>query len=571
MKERGIHARFLARSSWQVLTALRPTGCMIALALGVLLAACGSTQSVVTDTGSYGGLTPDGGATPDGGQNHDGGPTATEITVSPTTADVYYGGRLQFAAQVTGSDQRVIWTVLEAGGGTISASGEYVAPGASGTFHVVVQSYADPSKSATATVMVRAPPGPADFVVNFTDVRQTMEGFGAADVWLGALSDAQMDLFFNPNNGIGLSILRMGIAPSGGSLSAWTNATRAAARGAQMWAVPWSPPSGLKDTGSTTTGRLLTAGYDSWATSLANYASSFRANTGINLYALSVQNEPDWDTNGAYDMCLYSDQQMHDFIAVLGPKLAALNPRPKLMAPEPSNWLNLWTNGVDGSIQATLADQVTAGYVDILATHQYANGNAAVPHALPPGKSLWETEQSSFEGFDPSIGNAVRVAQWIHDAIVNGGVSAWHYWWLIGQNADNEGLIGFSRNTTMTKRLYTMGNFSKFVRPGWVRIGTTGTKDGIYGVSAYKNPGTGNFAVVAIINSSAPVTLTLRISNATANSPITPYQTYDDGSADFTISIHGNLEPKASIPVASDGTFSATIPYGVTTFVGTGH
>ena len=75
--------------------------------------------------------------------------------------------------------------------------------------------------------------------------------------------------------------------------------------------------------------------------------------------------------------------------------------------------------------------------------------------------------------------------------------------------------------------------------------------------------------MVAINNSGGPVTLILGILNATANSSITPYQTYDDGSADFTIAIHGNLEPKASIPVASDGTFSATIPYGVTTLVGT--
>ena len=72
-----------------------------------------------------------------------------------------------------------------------------------------------------------------------------------------------------------------------------------------------------------------------------------------------------------------------------------------------------------------------------------------------------------------------------------------------------------------------------------------------------------------INNSGGPVTLTVGISNAIANSSITPYQTYDDGSAEFTISIHGNLEPKASIPVASDGTFSANIPYGITTFVGT--
>src|ERR1700716_3840847 len=51
--------------------------------------------------------------------------------------------------------------------------------------------------------------------VNFSDVHQRMDGFGAADVFLDALTDAQADLFFSPTNGIGLSILRTGIGSDG--------------------------------------------------------------------------------------------------------------------------------------------------------------------------------------------------------------------------------------------------------------------------------------------------------------------------------------------------------------------
>jgi glucuronoarabinoxylan endo-1,4-beta-xylanase len=82
---------------------------------------------------------------------------------------------------------------------------------------------------------------------------------------------------------------------------------------------------------------------------------------------------------------------------------------------------------------------------------------------------IWETEMSSFDAFDPSIGNGLMVAQWVHDAIAN-GVTAWHYWWLLNLNGDNEGLIGHNvgsdpietaNPSITTKRVYTVGNFSK--------------------------------------------------------------------------------------------------------------
>ena len=52
---------------------------------------------------------------------------------------------------------------------------------------------------------------------------------------------------------------------------------------------------------------------------------------------------------------------------------------------------------------------------------------------------------------------------------------------------------------TITKRLYTLGNFSKFVRPGFVRVGTSGGPGGVY-VSAYKDPVANTVATLAISN-----------------------------------------------------------------------
>jgi len=82
------------------------------------------------------------------------------VAVSPPTALLLAGTSQQFTASVGSSgvaipggvDTGVTWNCS---GGSISASGNYVAPGAAGVFNVVATSTADPRRSAQATVTVR--------------------------------------------------------------------------------------------------------------------------------------------------------------------------------------------------------------------------------------------------------------------------------------------------------------------------------------------------------------------------------------------------------------------------------
>jgi hypothetical protein len=77
------------------------------------------------------------------------------IAISPTQLTLNAGHSQQFAATVAGtSDQTVTWSVQEAGGGSVTTSGLYTAPGTIGTFHVIAASAVDPSKKASATVQV---------------------------------------------------------------------------------------------------------------------------------------------------------------------------------------------------------------------------------------------------------------------------------------------------------------------------------------------------------------------------------------------------------------------------------
>lgn len=77
------------------------------------------------------------------------------VSISPALVTLAPGQTQQFAAEVSGTeDTRITWQVQETTGGQVDTSGNYTAPSATGTFHVVATSVEDPSQSATATVSV---------------------------------------------------------------------------------------------------------------------------------------------------------------------------------------------------------------------------------------------------------------------------------------------------------------------------------------------------------------------------------------------------------------------------------
>ncbi len=85
--------------------------------------------------------------------------TVNTVTVSMTSASIVgvaRGRQRQFTAAVTGTVVRdVTWSIEEgAAGGTITADGVYTAPASGGPFHITARSVADPSKAATAAVIL---------------------------------------------------------------------------------------------------------------------------------------------------------------------------------------------------------------------------------------------------------------------------------------------------------------------------------------------------------------------------------------------------------------------------------
>jgi hypothetical protein len=108
----------------------------------------------------------------------------------------------------------------------------------------------------------------------------------------------------------------------------------------------------------------------------------------------------------------------------------------------------------------------------------------------------------------------------------------------------------------ITARGYGIGQFSKFVRPGYYRVDATANPQTNVYVSAYKGD---KIAIVVINNGTSAVSQTFALQGGTATT-MTPYVT----------SSSANMQAGSNISV-SNGTFTATLPaQSITTFVGNG-
>ena len=308
----------------------------------------------------------------------------------------------------------------------------------------------------------------------------------------------------------------------------------------------------MKSGGSDDGGYLLYGSYQAYAAYLAAFVQTMANTYGVNLVAVSVQNEP--ELAEPYDSCIYSPTELDSFIgSYLGPAFAGNGIAAKIMLPEPWTWSDL-----SSYADTTLNDANATTYVGIVASHGYGGSPFWYANAKNQGKEVWETEVSDFGAWDPGIDSGLNYAQQIHNCLTVAEVNAWHYWRLIDTSSetDNEGLI--SNSGAAPKRLYSLGNWSKFVRPGYYMIGATNNPDSGIDLTAFKNPGTGDFVIVVINNNTSPYDLGVTFNGFSA-STVTPWET----SASL------NLAQQTAITCSSSG-FSASLDgQSVTTFVGT--
>jgi glucuronoarabinoxylan endo-1,4-beta-xylanase len=382
-----------------------------------------------------------------------------------------------------------------------------------------------------------------------------IRGFGGSTAWMGAIGQAKINALFGTGAGqIGLSILRARIDPVGAASSNWvtvnwnqelTNAlnARTANPNAIVIATPWTPPAVMKSNNNAVGGTLNTSSYSAYAAYLESYVNFFATN-GAPLYAISMQNEP--DANVTYESCSWNGASMDSWVASLTAN-GATNPiTTRLIMPEAEGFnLNL--------SDPALNDANAVGNISIVAGHLYGASPFYYANAVNKGKEVWETEHYlSPAGSQPAMSDALLAAREIHDSLVTGQYNAYLWWWLIDWNPGNGitsyGLIDTNNNPTYFG--YALGQFARFVQPGYVRneVAPASPVSGVY-ISAYSNGSPAmHFTIVAINTNTSPVSQPFALANGAVTS-LTPYQTTSAG---------GMVQQSAIS--ATGGQFTYTLP-----------
>ncbi|KAK6223951.1 hypothetical protein LQW54_000097 [Pestalotiopsis sp. IQ-011] len=326
----------------------------------------------------------------------------------------------------------------------------------------------DPRQSATT------------ITVNLNQTYQRINGFGCSEafqraVQMSKLSEAQqrkaMDLLFSTETGAGLSILRNGIgsspdmssdhmvsiapkSPGGPSkplVYSWDGSDNkqmwvsqeAVKRGVKtIYADAWSAPGYMKTNGNDANGGSLcgvsgaTCSSGDWKQAYADYLVQyvkFYAQEGVNITHLGFLNEPD---------------------LTYPPQTSTYRPSHLTRTPRPP-----------GS-----------------------------PMSSARGHPVWQTEGADLNGAWTAAwyasGGGSEGMTWannIYTALVNANCSAYLYWIGVQGGDTNSKLVRISGDSvTASKRLWAFGQWSRFVRPGAVRIGVSGTKSGVK-MSAFRN------------------------------------------------------------------------------------
>ncbi len=336
--------------------------------------------------------------------------------------------------------------------------------------------------------------------INPNTTYQTVRGFGGHNGvgWIPDLTSAQVDSAFGTGSGqIGLSIMRMRVDASSSNWQIQVpTAALAKAKGVTLFATPWSPPAAMKTNNSLIHGRLSPSSYTAYASHLLDFANYMQSSNAA-LYAVSIQNEPNWDPD--YEGCQWNSTEFIHFLKAQGSRFGTL----KVMAPEALNFSKTLADPI-------LNDATAAPQFDIVAGHLYGVSPSDYPLARSKGKELWMTEHYTDNSDANDWAKAMPVALELHNSMTS------HYsayvWWYIRRSY---GLI--TEDGNVSKRGYIMSQYAKYVRPGYTRISATEKPYSDVFVTAYKNS-SGKMVVVAINNGTLQRQITLQLSAGSASS-----------------------------------------------------
>jgi glucosylceramidase len=303
--------------------------------------------------------------------------------------------------------------------------------------------------------------------------------------------------------------------------------------GFKIISSPWTAPPWMKDNKDWRGGKLLPEYNDTWALFFSKYLTAY-ANEGIDIWGVTVENEPLGNANNWESMHFTPDEMTAFVRDHLGPKLEKDGHDVVLLGYDQNRGEELkdWVNSM-------YDDEVAAKYFDGTAVHWYASTFDYFPESLTyahekaPSKHLIQTEacvdaevpkwkddqwywskEATDWGWDWAPEHEkhlhpkyVPVFRYARDIIgcLNNWVDGWVDWNMV---LDRQGGPNWFKNWCVapvivdpeadevyfTPIFYALNHFSRYIRPGAKRIDFEHSDKDLM-VTAAQNPD-GSIAVV---------------------------------------------------------------------------
>lgn len=296
-----------------------------------------------------------------------------------------------------------------------------------------------------------------------------------------------------------------------------------------------------KQSGSTN----LKPGYEGhFARFLADVLAYF-AKQGLPFHYISPVNEPNWEWEGGQEGCRYNNDDLKRVIHALHAEIRARRLPVDILVPEAGElvcflddevyrrWARIedpkaaYTHGNrskgwgmygqyirellgDADLRSKLKGRICGhAYWTDSNLHQLRDLRRAVFENLrryAPQGQYWQTEYCVMEHRrDLGIDTALRVARVIHYDLTAGNASAWQWWLAVSPYDYKDGLVYTDyrrtgqQNILPSKTLWALGNFSRFIRPGAVRVHAEPSEiDEQVLISAYTQPRGARFVCVVV-------------------------------------------------------------------------
>ena len=227
--------------------------------------------------------------------------------------------------------------------------------------------------------------------------------------------------------------------------------------------------------------------YAEWAKYACDVTEYFLSQ-GVPVKFLSPINEPQWEWTSGQEGCHYEPSEI---AAVYLAFLAEMEKRPalahvELSGPESGEW----GGKTPQYVSALLAEPKLREHFKTIDNHSYwSNTQSKVSFKnfmdvkYPDVKIRMSEWCEMVNGTDLTMDSAIHLAQCVSEDLTVLDAVSWCTWVGVSPGGYRDGLIHATENgageksIVPLKRLWAYGNYTRFIRPGFVRVDASGAKE----------------------------------------------------------------------------------------------